>query len=122
LAATSDDDALHEQLTAVEKFLTSETSFTDRKLYRGSSQSSRKIVYEQLEKEGARADWARERPPQRREYESRIDLFNAADMLFRFFLPAECHGPTVKQFWGALGALVVSPLRLPGTRIYWTFG
>ena len=35
-------------------------------------------------------------------YEGRVDLFNAAESVFLFFLPRGYDGPTVPKFWGAI--------------------
>jgi hypothetical protein len=40
-------------------------------------------------------------------------VFNAADTLFRCFLPVDFEGPTVGQYWGAVQSLVDVSETLP---------
>ncbi|KAK2060271.1 hypothetical protein LY76DRAFT_676820 [Colletotrichum caudatum] len=96
---------LQRQLSEVEEFLTAETNGPDRRSYLEAETSTRNEVYLYLEQLGTGmhstpSAWKKQ------EYEDRIDIFNAADSLFRFFLPPLFDGPTTERFWGAVMNLV----------------
>jgi len=38
----------------------------------------------------------------RQTYETKVEVVNAAELLFQFFLPSRFEGPTVGKYWGAL--------------------
>ncbi|EFQ35288.1 uncharacterized protein GLRG_10432 [Colletotrichum graminicola M1.001] len=100
---------LQRQLSEVEEFLTAETNGPDRRSYLEGETSTRNEVHLYLEQlatdmHSTPTTWKKQ------EYEDRIDIFNAADSLFRFFLPPLFDGPTTDRFWGAVMNLVrISP-------------
>lgn len=101
-------DALTQQLQEVENFLITSTKFSDKRAYEGVREEKRVSSCQYLEKVGLRMEnkKGQPRPLRRKQYEERIDIFNAADIIFRFFLPLGYDGPTVKKFWGAVRILV----------------
>ncbi|OHE98990.1 hypothetical protein CORC01_05680 [Colletotrichum orchidophilum] len=96
---------LQKQLSEVEEFLTAETNGLDRRAYLEAEMSTRNEVYEYLEQQGARMQDTK-KSWRKQDYEERVDIFNAADSLFRFFLPPLFDGPTTERFWGAVMNLV----------------
>lgn len=103
---------LQKQLSEVEDFLTAETNGPDRRAYLDSEASGRDEVYAYLEQQGAAIQELKNKPWKKQDYEDRVDIFNAADTLFRFFLPPLFDGPTTERFWGAVMNLVWVSFRL----------
>ncbi|KAJ0319397.1 hypothetical protein Brms1b_003825 [Colletotrichum noveboracense] len=101
---------LQKQLSEVEDFLTAETNGPDRRAYLDSEASGRDEVYAYLEQQGAAIQELKNKPWKKQDYEDRVDIFNAADTLFRFFLPPLFDGPTTERFWGAVMNLVWVPV------------
>ncbi|KAI8182638.1 hypothetical protein K4K54_000880 [Colletotrichum sp. SAR 10_86] len=101
---------LQKQLSEVEDFLTAETNGPDRRAYLDSEASGRDQVYAYLEQQGAAIQELKNKPWKKQDYEDRVDIFNAADTLFRFFLPPLFDGPTTERFWGAVMNLVWVPV------------
>ncbi|KAK1723977.1 uncharacterized protein BDZ83DRAFT_579540 [Colletotrichum acutatum] len=99
---------LQKQLSEVEEFLTAETNGPDRRAYLEAEMSTRNEVFEYLEQQGARMQDTK-KSWKKQDYEERVDIFNAADSLFRFFLPPLFDGPTTERFWGAVMNLVRIP-------------
>lgn len=96
----------------VEDFLLHKTSFTDRRVYKIFSTSTRAIVHGLLEKHAAKLlvspDETKRDIDQaaQRLVEAKIDLFNVVDQLFRFFFPLSADVATVGKFWGAIKRIV----------------
>ncbi|KAL3306236.1 mg2+ transporter [Colletotrichum asianum] len=101
---------LQKQLSEVEDFLTAETNGPDRRAYLDSEASGRDEVFAYLEQQGAAIQELKNKPWKKQDYEDRVDIFNAADTLFRFFLPPLFDGPTTERFWGAVMNLVWVPV------------
>lgn len=97
---------LQKQLSEVEEFLTAETNGPDRRAYLDAEMSTRNAVYEYLEKLTADMQDPKMKPCNKQDYAERVDIFNAADSLFRFFLPPLFDGPTTDIFWGAVMNLI----------------
>ncbi|KAF4437381.1 hypothetical protein FACUT_5763 [Fusarium acutatum] len=73
---------LEAQLDAAETFLTCDTTYTDRKAYKTCKEATRKECYDYL-----------------------VDIFNAVDIVYSFFLPTNFQGPMVGKFWGAVRSI-----------------
>jgi len=102
-----DEAALEDQMQEVSDFLLQNTSFSDRRAYRECPEASRRSVYSLIEKQGAELAKATDvRSSQQRDYEDQIDVFNAADLVFRFFFPPQVEIPTVSRYWGAIQLLI----------------
>ncbi|KAL7926663.1 hypothetical protein ACQKWADRAFT_281025 [Trichoderma austrokoningii] len=99
---------LRDQLSAAEKFLTEQTSYSAQSGYKKCALKARDGVNEYLTNLAPRID---EKPNDvlRRLYEERIDVFNMADALFQLFFPLTFHGPTTGKYWGALQKLIKMP-------------
>jgi len=104
---TIDEEALDDHLREVEDYLLSRTSFSDRRAYAACPEGTRDEIYDQLEKEGIElsklSDGQRGR---QRDYEAQLDIFNAADVVFKFFFPPDVKVPTIGKFWGALNIII----------------
>jgi hypothetical protein len=100
---------LHEQLSAAEKFLTEQTSYSAQRGYKQCGLMARNGVNEYLTNLAPRVD-EKANDTLRRLYEERIDVFNMADMLFQLFFPLAFHGPTTGKYWGALNKLMKARL------------
>lgn len=96
---------LYEQLSAAEKFLTEQTSYSAQRGYKQCGLMARDGVNEYLTNLAPRID-EKANDTLRRLYEERIDVFNMADMLFQLFFPLTFHGPTTGKYWGALNKLM----------------
>ncbi|KAI1465730.1 uncharacterized protein F4812DRAFT_110004 [Daldinia caldariorum] len=100
-----------EQLTTslreIEEYLITSTGMRDRSAYRNCEISSRRSVHAYLS-QGSGIEKAEELDWQKNEYEKRVDLYNAADIIFDFFLPqyVDESTPTIGKFWGAIDSLV----------------
>ena len=110
---TSDDpssqvrvESLRRQLQEVEEYLVNNTSFSDRRAYHDSPEHFRSVPFKYIEAQGDLTEKFKKRPRLRRDYEDRIDILNAADIVYRFFLPPTFRAPTVAKFWGAIYLLV----------------
>lgn len=102
-----DESILNEHLLEVEDFLLNQTNFTDRKAYRSCNPSSRTNVHGILEKRGSILSQSQDSSSRDQvDYEKEVDLFNTADVIFRFFFPADTKVATVGKFWGALKFLI----------------
>lgn len=108
-SSTSRISDLKLHLESAHEFMSSNTSYLGRKMYKACLPSTRKECYDFLQKfpESAERDGPRTEQVM---YEASIDIFNAADVLYKFFLPVDCDDPTSGKFWGAVRALLnVSP-------------
>ncbi|CCT63521.1 uncharacterized protein FFUJ_01259 [Fusarium fujikuroi IMI 58289] len=95
---------LEAQLDAAETFLTCDTTYTDRKAYKTCKEASRKECYDYLVELSGRIEEA-EGDSLQRAYEERVDIFNAVDIVYSFFLPMNFQGPMVGKFWGAVRSI-----------------
>ncbi|KAK4184374.1 hypothetical protein QBC35DRAFT_417078 [Podospora australis] len=102
---------LEEHLAEVDEYLLQNCLPTDRRAYSSCRQASRGEVYQLLEEEG-RPLADPEQPPwpqlRRDRYKTRVDFFNTADMIFKFFFPVDVVVPTVGKFWGAVKTIVMN--------------
>jgi hypothetical protein len=97
-------DGLKEQLAQADRFMQKQTPFSVQKAYENCKDSTRERVHFLLEIEAGQEDT--DRTEEARQYfEDRIDIFNAADIVFRFFFPGDFIAPTVRKFWGAILAM-----------------
>jgi hypothetical protein len=87
----------------MDNFLTNETKAQDRKAYQSCAEGTRLAALRYLEEQ---TDVGKKKSSLKRDFEDRVDIFNAADIVFRFFLPMESDGPTVGKYWGAIHRLV----------------
>ncbi|XXG94111.1 hypothetical protein Hte_000363 [Hypoxylon texense] len=104
----SDGETLVAQLREVEDYLLNSTTTRDRNTYHNCNSSSQRSVHAYLKDKGLEIEKTEEEPEEKGEYENRIDLYNAADIVFSFFLPqlVNADAPTVEQFWGSIRSLV----------------
>ena len=107
-----DVDQLNKDLEDMDYFLSHNTTLVERIAYQECPQVSRLEVYRLLEQEGitlvksaAKEKKQDERKP--RIYELRVDIVNAAESIFQFFLPSLFEGPTVLKYWGVIHRLLV---------------
>lgn len=96
---------LEVQLNAAESFLTGETTLSERKAYKTCKSATRIECYEYLTGLAGRVEDNRS-DTVRRAYQEKVDIFNAADIIYSFFIPLKFNGPMVDKFWGALRALI----------------
>ncbi|OTA69317.1 hypothetical protein K449DRAFT_428757 [Hypoxylon sp. EC38] len=107
-----DVDTLNTNLQEAEDYLLRSMSMRDRDAYQDCNISSQRSVHAYLKgkKRGAERT---EDIQEKRAYENKVDLYNAADIVFSFFLPQILGDdmPTVGKFWGAVESLVEIPKR-----------
>lgn len=96
---------LEAQLEAAEKFITAETTYSNRKTYTSCREATKIECYLYLASLADRVE-AEGSDPVRRAYEEKIDIFNAADVIYSFFLPTEFEGPMSGKFWGAIRIMI----------------
>jgi len=109
------EEQLKEDLEETDYFLSHKTSLSERIAYKECPQISRLAVYNLLEQEGrtitgSAAKEQKKHERKRRIYERRVDIVNAAESVFQFFLPSLFEGPTVMKYWGAIHRLLVVSL------------
>lgn len=103
---------LEEDLEDMDYFLSHKTTLVERIAYKECPQVSRLKVYSLLEQEertlvesAAKEQKQDERKPHI--YELRVDIVNAAESIFQFFLPSLFEGPTVLKYWGVIHQFLV---------------
>ncbi|KAI8965869.1 hypothetical protein F5Y11DRAFT_258925 [Daldinia sp. FL1419] len=104
-------EALTANLREAEGYLIKSTSMRDRNAYNNCNISSQSSVYAYLKGKGLRIEKMDKGSREKREYKNRIDLYNAADIVFSFFLPQSLGEdiPTIGKFWGAVESLIEIP-------------
>jgi hypothetical protein len=102
-----DEEALDDHFLEVEDYILSHTTFSDRRAYTACPESTREKIYAQLEQKGVELSGVTDvERDQQHEYETQLDIFNAADVVFKFFFPPDVVVPTIGKFWGALEAII----------------
>jgi hypothetical protein len=96
-------ESLQMQLQELEEFLSTETNRFDQQAYHNCPEATHLTALTYLEEQAAAV---KKNSQLKREFEDRVDVLNAAEIVFRFFLPLESGGPTVAKFWGAINRLV----------------
>jgi hypothetical protein len=99
---------LKDQLALAEKFLTGQTSYADQRAYKGCGDAKRDDVYYFLVNQ---ATQVKEKADDniRIMHEERIDIFNAAEDIFKLFFPTTFDGPTTSKYWGAVKMFLKVP-------------
>lgn len=107
----SDGETLVTQLREVQDYLLNSTTMRDRNAYHYCNSSSQRSVHTYLKDMGVEIEKTIEESEEKQDYENKIDLYNAADIVFSFFLPQllDEDTPTVGQFWGSVRRLVDTP-------------
>ncbi|OIW34428.1 hypothetical protein CONLIGDRAFT_566188 [Coniochaeta ligniaria NRRL 30616] len=109
-------ESLRMQLQEMEDFLRNETNRLDRQAYESCPEATRLAALAYLEEQSAAV---KKNSHLKRDFEDRVDVLNAAEIVFRFFLPLESGGPTVGKFWGAIHRIVqVSTLDTDSRSVY----
>lgn len=111
------DDAatrtLMQNLDRMARFLRDDTNLLQSLAYKSASQSSystvRSYLQEQANRIAAEPDPATN--PQastedKREHGRAVDLFNAAESVFEFFLPVRTQADIASKYWGAIHKLL----------------
>jgi hypothetical protein len=91
------------QLQDMDDFLQNEVNRPDRRAYQACPQATRLECLAYLEQHPVPASG---NARLRRGFEDRVDVYNAAEMILRFFLPLDATGPTIGKFWGAVRRIV----------------
>ncbi|RFU26987.1 hypothetical protein B7463_g9343, partial [Scytalidium lignicola] len=102
-----DTEELCEDLKEIDEFLTNKTNLNDRLVYKNCPTRDRIELYKFLSKQRKEVTEGKDidRGLQKR-YETMVDILNAAELLFKLFLPPGFQGPTVGKYWGALYRLL----------------
>jgi hypothetical protein len=101
------DQGLKEDLEEANDFLRRRTNLKERISYRECPERTRQEIYDLLETERKDVVKSSEKDQRLQRYENVVDIVNAAESTFLFFLPSRYHGPTVGKFWGAVYSLLV---------------
>lgn len=105
-SAGIDTEMVVKQLQEIETYILCSTGTRDRSAYSRCGTSSRRAVHDYLAEHSIETE--QRNSGTKKQYEARVNLYNAADLVFRFFLPwmVDSQAPTVGKFWGALRSLV----------------
>lgn len=103
---------LKEDLEDMDYFLSHKTTLVERIAYKECPEVSRLEVYSLLEQEErnlveSAVEEQKQDEKKPRIYELRVDIVNAAESIFQFFLPSLFEGPTVLKYWGVIHQLLV---------------
>jgi hypothetical protein len=96
------------KLKGIDEFLQGRTRVKDRRAYRECSETTYdevRLMLQHLVVDRKLAEM-KEGSALRMAVEDRIDILNVAVIIFRYFLPLQFSGPTVKMFWGGLKVLL----------------
>lgn len=106
---------VQQHLGEVDGYLVSSTKLHEKSAYKRCNLSTRQIVHSRLEEQGQTIGNS-EDEGKIKDYSQRVDIYNAAELVFHFFLPdwADQDVPTVGKFWGAILRLVEVCLRCFG--------
>ncbi|KAI9053978.1 hypothetical protein LZ554_002922 [Drepanopeziza brunnea f. sp. 'monogermtubi'] len=98
---------LEDDLKEMDEYLSTEINLSHRLIYNAAPSKTRVELYELLSsmRKEAVSD-ERSTTPQIKVYEAMVDVVNAAEVLFRFFLPSNYEGTMVKKYWGAMYRLL----------------
>jgi hypothetical protein len=101
------DGGIDQDLREIDDFLSNKTNLNDRLVYRGCPTKKKNDIYKFiLEEKRALTDEDTDNTIRLKQYETRVDIINAANSLFQFFLPPDSKLATVDKFWGALSKVV----------------
>ncbi|KAK3307749.1 uncharacterized protein B0T15DRAFT_522460 [Chaetomium strumarium] len=107
-----DEEALDDHLREVEDYLLCRTPFSDRRTYAACPEATRGAIYSDLEQGGIELSKLDDVPSKEQwRYETQLDIFNAADIVFKFFFPPDVEMPTIRKFWGALDIIITNGVR-----------
>jgi len=90
----------------VEDYLLKETIIGDRRAYNDCAKKKRDTVHGILKTERQELYRRKLTLQEQKDFEKRVSLFNAADVIFKFFFPPDTWVPTIRKFWGAVLGLV----------------
>ncbi|EDN99944.1 hypothetical protein SS1G_02802 [Sclerotinia sclerotiorum 1980 UF-70] len=107
LVAGVNEILLHDDLKEIDDYLMQKTNISERLTYRACPSHTRKQFYDILHEVESKiqADQSL-----RATYELQVELANAADTLFEFFLPPQESGPTTEKYWGPLYEIIIAML------------
>ncbi|THV51590.1 hypothetical protein BGAL_0105g00040 [Botrytis galanthina] len=105
--AIINETLLHDDLQEINDFLLQKTNINERFAYKASPRHTRKKFYDILFEVESKIQTDQSL---RATYELQVELANAAEVLFRFFLSPQDLGPTTEEFWGPLYEIIVAML------------
>ncbi|OWP01047.1 hypothetical protein B2J93_6521 [Marssonina coronariae] len=97
---------LEDDLTEIDNYLSTEIHLSHRLIYDSCPVKTRVELYQVLSLERKAALEEKGGTLEIRAYEAIVDVANAAERLFQFFLPSDFQGPTVRKYWGGIYRLV----------------
>ncbi|KAI2464473.1 hypothetical protein F4781DRAFT_70403 [Annulohypoxylon bovei var. microspora] len=111
----SEVETLTSYLQEAEDYLLRSMLMRDRTAYHNCNVSSQNSVHDFLVGKGLKIETLNESSQEEREYDSAVDLYNAAGIVFSFFLPLsfDKDTPTAGKFWGAIQSLVEASSNMP---------
>ncbi|TGO84528.1 hypothetical protein BPOR_0494g00040 [Botrytis porri] len=101
------ESLLHDDLQEINDYLLQKTNINERFAYKASPRHPRKQFYEILYEVESKIQTDESLQAT---YELQVELANAAEVLYRFFLSPQDSGPTTEEFWGPLYEIVVAML------------
>lgn len=109
-ASSVNNTQLSEDLKLIDHFLSSKNTWNERVAYKECPRVPRATVYAFIEREikameesTAESTGDDQKVYERKQkfLEQRVDILNASESIFQFFMPPLYDGPTVSAFWGA---------------------
>jgi hypothetical protein len=95
----ANDPGMKRMMEEEDEFLRGDSGSHDSRAYRNARSETREQVFRFLQRqEKFRSEITG--------YDTRVDLFNSADLVFQFFLPLQADLPTCGQFWGSIMTFV----------------
>ena len=109
-----DIDALDKQMREVDVYLADQTGAADQKSYQDLPPVAQAASWAYIKGVVGSIRGGGNKYPAKAYYDERVDIINAAELVFTFFLPSDYQGPTAEKFWGAIRCLIevsICPLR-----------
>lgn len=99
-----ESQGVQDDLAEIDNYLTKETTLNHRLIYnRAPGLENRADIYRRLSELKPDAESTEEHIIAR--YETSAGIVNAAELLYRFFLPSDYQAPTIAKFWGTFARL-----------------
>ncbi|ESZ93269.1 hypothetical protein SBOR_6369 [Sclerotinia borealis F-4128] len=105
--ASINENLLQDDLQEIDDYLLQKTNFNERLTYKSSSGHTRRQFYDLLVEVESKVQAVQSL---RSTYELQVELANAAEVLFGFFLSPQHSNPTTQKYWGPLYDIIMAML------------
>ncbi|KAK4234084.1 hypothetical protein C8A03DRAFT_38158 [Achaetomium macrosporum] len=100
------DVTVKKYFSDLEDHIWNKTIIGDRRLYRSIEEVERSAVHAVIDSERQSLDLGEPSAEHQRDFDKRVNLFNSADAVFKFFFPPDTWVATTGRYWGAVLALI----------------